>query len=352
MTDVLLEGPPDLPTAFSAVNRAWLSGLRAAGFGTSPRGMPDVLIHHDFREPFGSCRVGEARFRIAVRPWDFGPYPRSWAERIGTDFDRLWVHSGWIRDKAIEGGVDPERVSVVPLGHDPEVFSPDGPAMDLGETFNFLFVGATVARKGIDILLKAYAEAFCPGDPVCLILKGNAEDVFYRGERMEDVIASFRRDPARPALRHLDAYLADRDLASLYRAADVGVFPYRAEGFALPILEAMACGLPCIVPRFGACLDYCSEETAFLVEARRLRLPVGRDFAYNSLGFRERVGSVDICHIPVGELAGALRGAFDDGEERRRARGARAAVTVRESWTWSHSVDTLVALLQEAGWAP
>lgn len=352
MSSVRLVGSPELPTAFSAINRAWLPGLAEAGFDTSPAGVPDVLIHHDFREHFATCAVDEARFRVAVRPWDFGPYPRSWAERIGRNFDQLWVHSRWLRDQAVAGGVDPERVALVPLGHDPGVFRADGPAMDLDDRFHFLFVGATVARKGVDILLRAYAEAFSADDPVRLVLKGNAEDVFYRGQRLEEVIAGFEGDPATPALRHVDSFLDDTELAALYRAADVGVFPYRAEGFALPILEAMACGLPCIVPRFGACLDYCDDETSRFVTPRRLRLPVGKDMAINALGFSDRVERVDFCQVPVAELAGALRAAYEESEEERRARGSRAAARIGREWTWERSVARVVELLREAGCAP
>lgn len=334
-------------TAYARVNAVWRHALRDAGYRVDGDGPATVTIHHDYSQHFATCDAGAGERRAAVRTWDFGPFPRAWAARIGRDFDRLWVHSEWVRAKAIESGIARELIAVVPNGFDPEVFTADGPAADLGPDFNFLFVGATVARKGIDILLAAYERAFTPDEPVCLVLKGHSADVFYRGQHMAEAIADFQRDPRKPRLRLLDEYLPEAALAALYRAADAAVFPYRGEGFAIPILEAMACGLSCIVPRFGACLDYCSDDTSLFVEPRRIRLPVRREMAFNTLGFREQVDAVDFCEVPVDALASALRAAYEEGAHSLRARGRRAARAVHGAWTWSHATARLLDVLAE-----
>jgi glycosyltransferase involved in cell wall biosynthesis len=334
-------------TAYARVNAVWRHALRDAGYRVDEGGPATVTIHHDYSQHFATCDAGAGARKAAVRTWDFGPFPRAWAARIGRDFDRLWVHSDWVRDKAIESGIARELVAVVPHGFDPDVFTPEGPAADLGPGFNFLFVGATVARKGIDILLAAYERAFTPDDPVCLVLKGHSADVFYRGQHMAQAIADFQNDPQKPRLRLLDAYLSDAELAALYRGADAAVFPYRGEGFAIPILEAMACGLSCIVPRFGACLDYCTADVSLFVEARRIRLPLRREMVFNTLGFREQVDLVDFCEVPVDGLAAALRAAYEAGVPSLRARGRRAAQAVHTTWTWRHSTARLLDALAE-----
>ena len=75
-----------------------------------------------------------------------------------------------------------------------------------------------------------------------------------------------------PPILYLNRDLDDEQLARLYSACDVLVHPYRGEGFGLPILEAMACGLPAIVPRGGACLDFCTDRTSLFVDAPRREL--------------------------------------------------------------------------------
>ena len=49
------------------------------------------------------------------------------------------------------------------------------------------------------------------------------------------------------AVEYIDRILSETEMAGLYAACDCLVHPFRGEGFALPIVEAMACGLPVIV---------------------------------------------------------------------------------------------------------
>jgi len=131
-------------------------------------------------------------------------------------------------------GVDATRVEVVPNGVDP-VYAP-GDAGD-GQPY-LLFVGAWGPHKG-------HAEAFATvaalaeaGYPHVLRVAG--PDDAWMQQRVKDVRAS----AARPDRVELLGYVSD--LATLYRGASALVFTSRAEGFGLPILEAMACGTPVV----------------------------------------------------------------------------------------------------------
>lgn len=308
----------------------------------------DVLIHHDYAQDFKSVEFpGEGKV-IAIRTWDFGKYPASWVRKINEQADQLWVHCRWVRDNAIRSAIPRSKVRVIPLGVDEEVFRPEGASYVLPtrKRFRFLFVGRTVVRKGIDILLAAFAKAFTPGDDVCLVIKDNSNDVFYKGIDFRTRILEYAADRAKPEILYIDRYLSTGTLASLYRACDAGVFPYRAEGFCLPILEAMACGLPCIVPRFGACLDFCSNRNSFFVAPKRIRLPVHRTFAINTLGFEEHVAEIDFCEVPVDVLAERMRGVYLASRADRTRRSREAAGTAR-SFRWSDTVSQLEQYLSE-----
>ena len=88
----------------------------------------------------------------------------------------------------------------------------------------------------------------------------------------------------------------------------------------------------------GAALDFCDARTAWLVPARRICLPVDRDFAFNTLGFREVVPAVDFCEVQPDVLADAMRAVVAEDPASRRARGRAAAAHVQARWRWADSV--------------
>lgn len=340
---VRLLGCSDLPTAFSGVNAAWRRSLADAGVALLEDGPADVLIHHDYSVRFGDAPLPAAGRRVAVRPWDFGPYPSRWAEVVEKEYDELWVFTDWSRECAIAGGIAPGRVRVIPLGVDTSVFTPEGPRHHLTERSKstLLFVGAAIYRKGIDIALRAFLEAFGEHDDVQLVVKDHTRDLFYQGiGRREEILAAAARRDA-PAISYIDEYLPESELAALYRGSDALVMPSRAEGWALPVLEAMACGTPAVVPDFGSFLTYCTNDAAMLVPARRIRLPAGRSFVVNTLGFQERVEWVDFCETDDSALARALRELVETSVPEREQR-ARAARATAERYTWEKSAAAIV----------
>jgi glycosyltransferase involved in cell wall biosynthesis/predicted Zn-dependent protease len=279
---------------------------------------------------------------VIIQPWEFGSVPRSWVDPMSTLVDEVWAYSRFVRNCYIAGGVPAERVHVVPLGIDPHRFHPGAKPFPLKTTkpFRFLFVGGTIHRKGIDVLLKAYAETFAANDPVCLVIKDMGGASFYRGQTAGERINQLRADAGSAEIEYLDQELSDGELAGLYTACHCLVHPYRGEGFCLPIAEAMACGLPVMVTGYGAALDFCTEENAFLIPARIVR-------------FREqRIGDLDTVDYPwlaepdLAALRHMLRLVFDrPGEARMKGRAAFAHV--RSHLTWDHAVDVIEARLAE-----
>ena len=111
--------------------------------------------------------------------------------------------------------------------------------------FRILHVSSCFPRKGTDVLLKAYAEAFA-GDSkaeeeVCLIIKTHDNP---HNTIAADVAALQADHPILPPIVVETTDLSPAQLQRLYKKANLLVAPSRAEGFCLPIAEAVLAGTP------------------------------------------------------------------------------------------------------------
>ena len=286
----------------------------------------DLTIRHrwppDFRRP--------ARGKLVViLPWEYGAVPRVWVHQINQNVDELWVPSRFVRDVLGRCGVRSELIQVIPNGIDPSLFTPKGAIQrpHAVRRFMFLFVGGAIRRKGVDLLLEAYGEAFEPGEDVSLLVTALGSQAAYLHNSLLEQVMSYAWDPAAPHLELLTGELDDATLANLYRGCDAFVLPYRAEGFCMPVLEAMACGKPVITTALGPSQEFCSPSTAYLVPARECQVPE------EPPAFGPLAGEFTWFEPDVRELARTLRRVYENREEAAR-RGAAAAQKVREAFGW------------------
>ena len=345
-------------TAYSMINSQWFRGFKEAkryfifdlnNIKHSCNKPVDYFIHHDYQQDFKEIKVPDEGKFIAVRIWDFGKFPSRWVKKINDECDQLWVYSKWAKKQAIKGGIPSGRIKVIPPGVDGKIFKPEGKkcCFSTDKKFKFIFVGGTVIRKGVDILIKAYRQAFDYKDDVCLVIKDNPKDVFYSGIKLKDKILGMANDKKGPEIIYINKYIPDKELACLYRSCNVGVFPYRAEGFAIPILEAMASGVPCMVPTFGSCLDFCSSESSFLMPVRRINSSVTRNFKLNTLGFKENVDEIDFCEVQVDVLANYLKKAFCMSKNRLQQKSRNCVKIAHGQFTWKASIKKIEKQLEK-----
>ena len=283
----------------------------------------EVEVRHQWPYDFGPSTG-----RLAViQPWEFGAIPREWVNPIRRNVDEIWVPSEYVRQMYATGGVDPERIHVIPNGVDLGLFRPDGPAfpLDTPPGTRFLFVGGLIERKGPDLLLAAYLDAFQGRDDVSLVIKDFGADTIYLGAdrtRLEQ----YAREGTLPPIVYLHGDLSDEEMAALYRSCDVMVLPYRGEGFCMPALEAMASGLPVIVPAGGPTDEFVPDDACWRVPARRAYKPVNRVDEWDT-------ASTPFMLEPDVAALRDLLVAADRDAEGRRSRGA-AGVEAASAYGW------------------
>lgn len=297
---------------------------------------PDVAIRHRWPAVFPRTRRSAY---VHVQPWEFGNLPKAWADRIVAVADDVWCYSRYVADMYVRAGVEAERVHVVPLGYDPEIYKPGPPprSATLRDRCAFLYVGDTIARKGVDVVVNAYIGAFRPTDHVVLIVKDFGAKEPGADTRLRDHVVALtgRRDI--PPVLYIDTFYTDAAMADLFRAATALVSPYRGEGFGLPILEAMACGVATIATRGGASDDFTTGETTIHVDAAPVTLG-------NEYGGFELVDQAFLLEPSENQVAAAMRRVYEYPRE-AQAMGAKAAEHAR-NFTWERSAAAALARLQ------
>jgi glycosyltransferase involved in cell wall biosynthesis len=249
--------------------------------------------------------------------------------------------SAWSAEGLYKAGFGPEQVIVVPHGVDVEMFHPM-PELRAAirerisipiDAFVFLSVGAMTGNKGIDFLLRAFAEVSRTHPNAILLLKGI--DPIYKSsaflQETMKVLSPADRERVKARLIYFGDSFRLKKMAQLYQAADTYVSPYRAEGFNLPVLEAAASGVPIICTGGGPTDDFVTKSFARKIDSKRVS---------------RRYDGQEVFRLEpnVEHLIVLMRAAIEENSWRAAAASAGPA-HVRANLTWDHVVDMLLRKL-------
>jgi len=165
-------------------------------------------------------------------------------------------------------GVDPERVTAIHHGVDADAFRPV-PASEVGRvraTFGIegpylFFVGGIEPRKNLISVARAFGDL--RGDAM-LVLAGGPVRWYPEGvEELGEAIAAL--SPGARDRVILPGYVSDVDKLALLTGASAFLYPSRYEGFGMPVLEAMACGIPVLTSNVSS-LPEVAGNAAVLVD--------------------------------------------------------------------------------------
>jgi len=172
--------------------------------------------------------------------------------------DELWVPTIWDKEKFEKAGVK-VPIHVVYQGIDPNYFHPDyAPEQnEAKETFKFVCNASWFPRKNLRNMLIAFQSEFSKDEDVCLVLKTINLGL---NEGIQKELAKLPKMDDSANIYVREAEYENYRLPSLYTASDCFVLPTHGEGWGLPILEALACGIPVITSGYGAPNEFLRDK--------------------------------------------------------------------------------------------
>jgi len=156
------------------------------------------------------------------------------------------------KDKAVLYGMNPNKTIVFPWGVDLEHFDAKTFKRENVETFTLFCNRSWETRYGVDVLAKAFVKVAQQKDNVDLILLNGGSHgaklrgIFQRGGVLDRVT--------------FGGQISQTDLPSWYHMADLYISPSHVDGSSVSLMEALACGLPCLVSDIPANKEWIVED--------------------------------------------------------------------------------------------
>ncbi|MER6914296.1 glycosyltransferase family 4 protein [Streptomyces sp. NPDC000594] len=270
-----------------------------------------TTVHHPITvdRALDLAAAADWKRRASVRRW-YG-FTRM-QKRVARRLPSVLTVSGSSRQEIVDQlGVRGERIQVVPIGADTDLFSPD-PAVPVVPGRIVTTSSADVPLKGLIHLVEALAKVRTEHPGAHLVVVGKRAD----GGPVARLI---ERHGLADAVEFVKG-ISDTELVDLVRGAQIACVPSLYEGFSLPAAEAMATGTPLVATTGGAI-----PEVAGADGETCLAVPPGDADA----------------------LAGALGRLLGDAELRDRL-GAAGRARVLERFTWAKAAQGTVELYRAA----
>ena len=224
------------------------------GFITGPEAVISQHYPIYVPEPGGDVR-------LALVFWEESLMPAEAVARLESRFDAVLAPSAFAAKVLRDSGLSlPVLITGQAIAWPP----PFAPILE-PRPFTFLHVSSAFPRKGVDVLLAAWAEAFDARLDVQLVIKSFPNP---HNDVAEQLASLRQRNPGLAPVRHIDGDLGASEMAALYAESDCMVLPTRGEGYNLVAAEALAAGLSLIVTGLGGHMDFCTAANARLLPFR------------------------------------------------------------------------------------
>jgi len=195
--------------------------------------------------------------------WEESSFPKEYIDDFNQYLDALPVMSKYVQKVMKDNGLTIDA-PVVGVGVDHMLrVVPKEINLETTKTFKFLHISSCFPRKGVDVLLGAYFSTFTSSDDICLVIKtfpNIHNDIEAQILKYQEASQNY------PEIELINEDLAEGYIVSLYQQCNCLVGPSRGEGYGMPMAEAMLFNLPVITTGYGGQVDFCTDETSWLID--------------------------------------------------------------------------------------
>lgn len=177
--------------------------------------------------------------------------------------DGIFVASKWAQEVLKNNNIKTPSY-VVPLGVDTNIFNPNKIKKTRTDNkYVFLNIGKWEIRKGHDILLDLFNEAFPNESDVELWILASEKTNSYS---QSDELQRWKNMYSNKRIKVFNGVDTHREIAYLIAESDCGLYPSRAEGWNLELLETMSMNKPVICTNYSAHTEFCNSDNAYLID--------------------------------------------------------------------------------------
>lgn len=294
-------------------------------FELSEQGVPLEEVFNDqkvsllYNYPYSLIHL-KSDVRLIYTMFESDKIPEEWPDYL-HEADEVIVPSKFCQIAFANAGISS---TVVPLGYNSRAFK--YMKRPKRAVFTFIHYDSFNLRKGFQEVLEAFSQEFTHDEPVRLILKTVQE---HTGIPIAKGVF--------PNIEVVKGEFTERELSDLLASADCMVYPSRGEGFGITPLEAMATGLPAIVPNAHGISEYFDERYMLEVKLERT-MP-----ALNNRFKGQNIGNMVVCD--VADLRNRMRYAFEN-QEKMGELGMAASEYVKK-FSYTNTAAALTAIIKK-----
>lgn len=240
--------------------------------------------------------------------------------------DAIFVTSQWAKSIVLSE-IESSNVSVIPLGVDLTIFKEQ--ENEKSDKTIFFNCGKWEIRKGHDVLVELFNNAFEKQDNVELWMM--THNPFLTEEESKEWEKLYKSSKLGDKIKILPRVQTHEEVYNIMCQSNCGIFPSRAEGWNLELLEMMSCGKEVIATNFSAHTEFCNHDNSHLVEIKETEL------AYDGKWFHGNVGSwAKISHEQKDQFIEHMRNVHKNKQNNI------AGVLTGKKFSWQNSAQRIL----------